>query len=105
MTTQHTDKEISRALEEKVAKYINIETRALEVISIAVPENSFLYGFAASSLEMIRSYFSDAKHFLESGDLLNALSSLNYSYGWLDSGVRLGVFKTDGDYRKFTFYK
>ncbi len=105
MTTQHTDKDFSAALEEKVLKYTEIENRALEVLSISVPENSILYEFAKSSLEMIYSYFSDAKHFQEVGDLINALSCLNYSYGWLDIGVRLGIFKTDGDYRKFTFYK
>jgi hypothetical protein len=105
MTTPHTDKDLAITLEEKVKRYIEIETRALEVLSIAVPENTLLYEFAKSSMEMIHSYFSDAMHFMENGDLINALSCLNYSYGWLDSGVRLGVFKTDGDYRKFTFYK
>jgi hypothetical protein len=89
----------------RVEKYIEIERRALNEISISVPENSVLYIYAKDSLNMIRAYFDDALYFKEKGDLINALSALNYSYGWIDSGVRLGIFKTDNDYTKFTFFK
>lgn len=89
----------------RVEKYIEIEKKALEEISICVPENSVLYIYAKDSLNMIRAYFDDALYFKEKGDLINALSALNYSYGWIDSGVRLGVYKTDNDYMKFTFFK
>ena len=92
-------------LELRVEKYIEIERRALNEISISVPENSVLYIYAKDSLNMIRAYFDDALYFKEKGDLINALSALNYSYGWIDSGVRLGIFKTDNDYTKFTFFK
>ncbi|MHB1439614.1 MAG: DUF357 domain-containing protein [Cuniculiplasma sp.] len=105
MTTQLTDRDTGILLIERVKRYLQIEREALKVLSICVPENSSLYDYARSSMEMIKSYYSDANHFLEQGDFINALSSLNYSYGWIDSGVRLGIFKTDGDYRKFTFYK
>ena len=89
----------------RVEKYIEIERRALNEISISVPENSVLYIYAKDSLNMIKAYFDDALYFKEKGDLINALSALNYSYGWIDSGVRLGIFKTDNDYTKFTFFK
>ncbi|MGP6207345.1 DUF357 domain-containing protein [Cuniculiplasma sp. SKW3] len=89
----------------RVEKYIEIERKALNEISICVPENSVLYIYAKDSLNMIRAYFDDALYFKEKGDLVNALSALNYSYGWIDSGVRLGVYKTDNDYMKFTFFK
>ncbi len=89
----------------RVEKYIEIEKRALEQIRIIVPENSVLYIYAKDSLNMIRAYFDDALYFREKGDNINALSALNYSYGWIDSGVRLGIFKTDNDYTKFTFFK
>jgi hypothetical protein len=104
MTIQPTDN-IKKDMEERVLKYIDIEKTALSVISICVPENSALYSYAESSLEMIRSYYQDALYFKEKGDFINALSCLNYSYGWIDSGVRLGIFKTDSDYTKFTFFK
>ncbi len=92
-------------LQLRVEKYIEIERRALNEISISVPENSVLYIYAKDSLNMIKAYFDDALYFKEKGDLINALSALNYSYGWIDSGVRLGIFKTDNDYTKFTFFK
>ncbi len=97
--------DIGDELSQRIQKYIQIEAEALKALSVCVPQNSSMRAFADSSLEMIRSYFEDAKYFNEKGDLINALSALNYSYGWIDSGVRLGIFKTDGDYRKFTFFK
>ncbi|MCL4345389.1 MAG: DUF357 domain-containing protein [Candidatus Thermoplasmatota archaeon] len=93
------------SLEARVEKYIELEKRALDQVAIAVPENSVLYIYARDSLMMIKAYFEDAQYFRQKGDLINALSALNYSYGWIDSGVRLGIFKTDNDYAKFTFFR
>lgn len=92
-------------LEERVRRYLEIEERALSKIKVIAPEDSYLEGLARDSLNMIRSYFEDAKHFLEKGDLLNAFAAINYSYGWIDSGARLGIFDTDGDHTLFTLYK
>ncbi len=92
-------------LEEKVEKYIAIEEEALRKLRIAVPENSLMGEYAKNALEMIQSYFSDAKHFRDKGDLLNAFAALNYSYGWIDSLVRLGVFDGDEDHRLFTMFR
>jgi Uncharacterized protein conserved in archaea len=89
----------------RVERYIQFEREALKALAICVPENSVLRSFAESSMEMIHSYFEDALYFQGKGDNINALSALNYSYGWIDSGVRLGIFRTDGDYKKFTFFK
>jgi Uncharacterized protein conserved in archaea, COG1849 len=61
--------------------------------------------FASSALTMIRAYFSDAIHFKEKGDLVNSFAALNYSYGWIDSLVRLGVLDGKGDDRLFTLYR
>ena len=43
-------------------------------------------------LDMISRYISDAHHFEEKGDIVNAFAALNYAHGWLDSGARLGLF-------------
>ena len=96
---------MEKELLERVDKYFSIEKIAVENISIAVPENSALFIFAKDAMEMIKAYYSDAKFFKEKGDYINALSALNYSYGWIDSCVRLGVFNTDGDYSRYTFFK
>ena len=90
---------------EKVEEYIEIERKALDKLKISPPENSFLREFADDALTMIGSYFADAKHFLEKGDLTNAFAALNYSYGWIDSLVRLGMFDGGNDHTLFTLYK
>lgn len=92
-------------LKDKVEKYIAIEEEALAKLKIAVPQNSLMGEYAKNALEMINSYFEDAKHFRDHGDLLNAFAALNYSYGWIDSLVRLGVFDGKNDHRLFTLFK
>ncbi|WP_010917554.1 DUF357 domain-containing protein [Thermoplasma volcanium] len=89
----------------KVKHYIEVEEAALSKLSIAVPERSFLRKFAEDSFKMIKSYFEDAKFFYAKGDIINAFASLNYSYGWIDSGVRLGIFDGMRDQKLFTLYE
>ena len=47
---------------------------------------------AKEIIEMTENYLSDAKFFKEKGDFVNAFAALNYSHGWIDSGVRIGIF-------------
>lgn len=42
---------------------------------------------------MALAYYSDAKHFYDNGDYLNALAALEYAEGWLDAGKALGIFR------------
>ncbi|OWP57248.1 MAG: hypothetical protein B2I17_00930 [Thermoplasmatales archaeon B_DKE] len=86
----------------RVERYIRIEEEALSKLRTASPGNSFGGRIAANFLEMINSYFSDAKHFYDQGDYLNAFAALNYSYGWIDSGIRIGIFDGGEDHRLFT---
>lgn len=92
-------------LKEKVEKYILIEEEALGKLKISVPENSFMGEFARNAMEMIQSYFNDAKHFRDKGDFANSFAALNYSYGWIDCLVRLGAIYGGEDHRLFTHYK
>ena len=57
---------------------------------------------AENFLEMAQSYFSDANHFYEEGDYVNAFACVNYAHGWLDAGARFGLFDVDSDDRLFT---
>ncbi len=43
-------------------------------------------------LDMIERYLSDAQHFKDKNDSVNAFAALNYAHGWLDAGARLGIF-------------
>ena len=85
--------------EEKLKKYFGLTETALA----EVKKNVFggKKAEAKEIVDMVENYVSDAKHFEEKGDWVNAFAALNYAHGWLDSGVRLKVFDVDDD-RLFT---
>jgi hypothetical protein len=75
---------------EKLEKYFKITTSAFEIVKKNIfpgKENE-----AKEILEMVGNYISDAKHFQLKGEWVLAFGALNYAHGWIDSGVRLGVF-------------
>lgn len=88
--------------DEKLQKYFKITEEALERFEIAVHEKSLLMSVARDFLTMARSYFEDAKYYYEKGDYVTAFAALNYAHGFIDAGVRLGVFKGEDD-RLFAF--
>ncbi len=94
-----------RITEERIAKYLDITKRALEKVKVASPPRSFNRRLADSFLEMANAYYSDAKHFNEKGDLVNAFACVNYAHGWLDAGARIGLFEVGEDDRLFTLYE
>lgn len=91
--------------EEKIEKYLDTTRRALEKLSIAAPERSFNRTLADDFLTMAMSYYQDALHFRDIGDIVNAFASVNYAHGWLDCGARIGLFDVGGDDRLFTLYE
>lgn len=90
--------------EERVEKYIRITSEALSKIRVVAPERSFSKRLADDFLEMARAYFDDARDFAKKGDLVNAFACVNYAHGWLDCGVRIGLFDVGCDDRLFTLY-
>ena len=54
------------------------------------PASTPLGATAAEILEMVYCYASDGMVFYRKGDLVNAIASFAYGYGWLDAGVYLG---------------
>ena len=56
----------------------------------------------ASMPRMCDDYAADARHFMESGDLVRAFGAINYSHAWLDAAVRIGLLDGHGDDRLFT---
>jgi hypothetical protein len=82
----------NRITKEKLQRYRNLTGKALEIA-----EKSVIKGKekeAEEILKMVRNYFSDSEYFEESKNLVSAFAALNYAHGWLDSGVRLEIFKT-----------
>ena len=89
-------------LQEKTDRYEQMLADALDAAEIAVPQDTPLGSAALECLEMAQSYLQDGRHFRASGDPVNALASFSYGYGWLDAGVRMGLFTVPDDTELFT---
>lgn len=76
---------------EKLEKYFSITKEAYEMAKDSGNRTS-LIDERIDFLDMISRYISDAKHFSEKNDQVNAFAALNYAHGWLDAGARLGMF-------------
>jgi hypothetical protein len=80
--------------DEKLDKYFGIAERALKKAKNSKEEVKLdaLKNARGDFLDTVERYISDAKHFLENDDKVNAFAALNYAHGWLDAGVKLGIF-------------
>lgn len=84
-------------LEEKVQRYRDLLQKALKAFEIAPQENSHLKKVADDFSNMASSYYDDGMHFMEEGDMVNALVCFSYGHAWLDAGVKLGIFKASDE--------
>jgi hypothetical protein len=89
-------------LAEKTDRYEGMLAEALSVAEVAVSAETPLADAAAECLEMAESYLEDGRHFRASDDPVNALASFSYGYGWLDAGVRMGLFTVPAETELFT---
>ena len=90
-------KEITK---EKVEKYFSVTGGALEAAKKS-GNRLKMDNERKDFIDMVERYVSDARHFYEKGDLVNAFAALNYAHGWLDAGARIGLFDVH-DSRLFT---
>ena len=88
-----------RITKEKFERYLILTTKALEEIEKNVVKGKSKQ--AKEIIEMASNYLSDAKYFKDKGDIVNSFAALNYAHGWIDSGVRLGIFNVH-DNKLFT---
>jgi len=86
---------MDKITKEKLEKYFELTSTALEKAKKAIILGKEDY--AEEIIDMVSNYLLDAKHFEKKGDLVNSFAALNYAHGWLDSGVRLDIFKTKDD--------
>ena len=80
---------------EKLKKYFNLTETALKEV-----KKNIIRGRESESkeiIDMVENYVSDAHHFENKGDWINAFAALNYAHGWIDSGVRLKIFDVHDD--------
>ncbi len=85
-------------------KYRKLLEKALQIIKINIENKSFLKDMADDYLSMAKNYLSDGKVLEEKKDYVRALASYSYAYGWIDAGVRIGLFYGI-DRNLFTLYK
>ncbi|MBN1645414.1 DUF357 domain-containing protein [Candidatus Woesearchaeota archaeon] len=83
---------------EKLDKYFAITKEALDATKKAPLNDN---AKAVEIFDMVERYVSDAQHFRDKGDFVNAFAALNYAHGWLDCGARMEVFIVK-DSRLFT---
>ncbi len=76
---------------EKLEKYFKVSEGALSAAEKSKNRTN-LEKEREDMLDMIKRYISDARHFYEKGDYVNAFACLNYVHGWLDTGARIGIF-------------
>jgi len=80
---------------EKLEKYFDLTNRALSEVKKNIISGKEIE--AKEIIGMVENYLSDARHFEKKGDGVNAFAALNYSHGWIDSGVRLKIFDVHDD--------
>ena len=84
---------------QKIEKYFNLTETALKEVKKNIIKGR--ESDAKEIINMVENYVSDAHHFFDKMDFVNAFAALNYAHGWLDSGVRLDVFNVH-DNKLFT---
>lgn len=87
---------MNAVLEEKTHRYGRLLAEALTVARTGTDPRG------QEVMEMATAYRADGDHFVEEGDLVNALAAYSYAYGWLDAGVRMRVLEADDDSPLFT---
>ena len=90
---------------ERIEKYRTLTGKALVKIKIKNGLTSEMKEHALDFLEMARAYYNDSIYLQEKKLLLESLCALSYAHGWLDSGVRLGLFEAFGDNKLFVLPK
>lgn len=80
---------------EKLEKYFNVSETALKEVKKNIIKGKEKQ--AKEIIQMAENYISDAHHFEKNKDFVNAFAALNYAHGWIDSGVRLGIFNVTDD--------
>ena len=88
--------------EKRLNKYLDLTTRALKKAKIENGLSKKDLERAKTYFEMSKNYLSDAKHFKQEGNWVNAFAAVNYSHAWLDAGAISGLFDVEKDDIMFT---
>ena len=87
---------------ELMERYLTLTAEAREKATPLHASDSDEGQRLATMMEMADSYTSDAKWFVEKGDLVRAFGAINYAHAWIDCAVKIGLMDGHGDDEMFT---
>ena len=80
---------------DELHKYRDLTSNALSIAKNSIVKTKLKQ--ANEIITMVSNYLSDAEYFESRGNFIDAFAAINYAHGWLDSGVRLGIFRVKDD--------
>jgi len=78
-----------------IDKYYNFTFRALSIAKKKIIKKK--EKDAMEIIKMAEAYLSDSRFFEKKKDYVNSFGAIYYAHGWIDCGVRLGVFDVKDD--------
>ena len=98
-TIHHSHEE---KLVEKTIRYERMLSAAASAIKDAPDSSSPIFKICATFREIVLTWQTNGEDHLMEGNFTPALASFSYGYGWLDAGIRSGLFQIRGDRHLFT---
>jgi len=86
---------------EKIERYLLITSKA-RTKATPITANKDEEEKLSIMLRMCDDYTSDARHFLTSGNLIDAFGAINYAHAWIDAAVKIGLLDGHDDDILFT---
>jgi len=99
--TEEIPADLFKKLKEKTYRYQRMLNEAIKSVKIAPDSETAFYSASDVILAVAKRALSRGSCSLPN-DLANALVEFSYGYGWLDCGVRSGLFSIHGNRRLFT---
>lgn len=78
--------------DERLEREFEATKKALDKIKMIINKEDKQYKIALEFLDTAQRYYKDALYFKEKNDKASAFGALNYAFGWLDAGKRIGFF-------------
>ncbi|MDV0444329.1 DUF357 domain-containing protein [Methanorbis rubei] len=100
--TEKIPEALHEHLAEKTRRYKRMLTEAAGCVVILPDTETPMYRAAVKVQAIVTAEFNRANDIFSTGDEMNALAHFSYGYGWLDCGVRSGLFGITGDRHLFT---
>ncbi|MBS3102826.1 DUF357 domain-containing protein [Candidatus Woesearchaeota archaeon] len=78
--------------DERLEREFKATKKALDGIKIIINNDDKNYEAALEFLDTAQRYYNDALYFREKNDRASAFGALNYAFGWIDAGKKVGFF-------------